>query len=706
MKPLPRTAIPRSLWLDISTRARSRRAALELNFAEMAELVGVTGPTIARWESGDLPDSMRTTKLEAWEAALQAPVGWLLSPEDKVLPDPIIILRVPIESTTRPGYVEIPADSGVGLGLRARTRRVNLGLSRARICELIGVSVATLVKWERDELPRTLRADRLLAWENALLAPAGWLLSAQTADLPLPETGRLRVVITAETFADAIREIALVALHRGWDTALESIPLDTTKQRAVDLFSRRYGVSGPHGTTLTELAAPHGITRERVRQIVETMIERSARYEFVVPILESLRQACVPFLPCPAAMLTEKVRPLLGSQLTIEDACSFANDLLGTRIVRLSDAVTAGVGPRIERIACGLNNDDVVPIDSVKAMRSAAYAMIRSCGVAHMATVAGTVALEGPEDPSHVRALMSVEGFEWLDADKSWFWFGPETPSRNILLHVIRKVFSVARERVDISDLMAALIRYRNLTAKAEFERDRSLMLIPPVHIARAVLERIDWLEVVQHDDYRATKKLNPAEELAETEQRLVAELEKCGGVASRHELRTALPDVKLIIFSVSLSNTPTIRLVCRGIYALVGWPLNPTAFARAVSPSMANRIDVRLDPNGTVSFPWVLTEFAAESKACLVPAAGVPHIPAGPYCVADSDLTVDCVNRSSGATVINRLVQVMLAQGYDVGDVIRITIYTANRTIVLAADDVTNAESDGQQVIAEANGE
>ncbi|CAN0521346.1 unnamed protein product, partial [Scytosiphon promiscuus] len=190
----------------------------------------------------------------------------------------------------------------------------------------------------------------------------------------------------------------------------ESIPLDTTKQRAVDLFSRRYGVSGPHGTTLTELAAPHGITRERVRQIVETMIERSARYEFVVPILESLRQACVPFLPCPAAMLTEKVRPLLGSQLTIEDACSFANDLLGTRIVRLSDAVTAGVGPRIERIACGLNNDDVVPIDSVKAMRSAAYAMIRSCGVAHMATVAGTVALEGPEDPSHVRALMSVEG--------------------------------------------------------------------------------------------------------------------------------------------------------------------------------------------------------------------------------------------------------------------------------------------------------
>ncbi|KWZ56308.1 hypothetical protein WS92_10675 [Burkholderia sp. MSMB1588] len=361
----------------------------------------------------------------------------------------------------------------------------------------------------------------------------------------------------------------------------------------------------------------------------------------------------------------------------------------------MSDPVMQPGGLRIDPWAYGPGQDDVAQVEDVKAVRSVAYAMIRSCGVAHLPTVAGEASLtHGLQGASLANMLQSVEGFEWLDADRLWFWFGPEKPSRNIILSVARKVFAVARERVDIDQLLAAIMRYRSRTATAEFDRDRSLMLIPPIHVARAVLERLTWLQVVQHDDYRASTPLNPREELSETELRLVAALEARDGAASRFELRSALADIKLITFSAALMTTPVVRLVSRGIYAITGRPLDPTAFARAASPreGTPNRIEVRRHPDGSLSFPYVITEFAAESKACLIPASAVPYVPAGEYRVRDSGSTADCVNRSSGATVLNRLIQEMLAQGYDSGDVVRITIHPATRIIELAPEDATMA--------------
>jgi len=317
--------------------------------------------------------------------------------------------------------------------------------------------------------------------------------------------------------------------------------------------------------------------------------------------------------------------------------------------------------------------------------------MIRSCGVAHLATIAGRAALNhGVENAAHAKVLMAIEGFEWLDSDKSWFWFGPDIPSRTIIASIARKVFSVARKNLDVTDLMAAVMRYRNLAAFTDFERDRSLMIIPPVHVTRALLERLDWLEAVQHDDFRAKVAINRAEELSETELRLVSELEQLGGVANRFELRTAMPDFKKVTFDHAMGSSPVVRLICRGVYGLIGWPVNPEAFARAIAQRDAalNHVDVIRTADGSVSYPFLLTEFAVDSKVCLVPADGVRLIPVGTYRVSETGVTVDCVSRSSGATVINRLVQQMLALGYDAGDIVNISISPQTWTITLSSAD------------------
>lgn len=663
----------------------------------MAALVEVTPPTIARWESGDLPDSMRSTRIDAWETALQAPAGWLLSPDGKILPDPAPIEAPPTSLTrsVQSDRVLIPTETSQALGMRARTRRRNLGLSRAHISERAGISVQSLIKWEKGELPRSIHKNRLLAWENALALPSGWLLMPDGDEPVIPAPRQQPVTIVANSVADAIRMVAICLATRGRNLAFPDRPVEVGAQRDAELFARRYGIYGPDATTLAELAAPTGITRERVRQIIETLTERSAQFEFDIPVLDSLQLACSAYLPCSVSVLNSEMRTHLGEHLRLEDACLFANDLLGKRIVRMSDPVNHPGGARVDSWAYASEQDDVVQIHDIKVVRSVAYSMIRSCGAAHLPTVAGAASLtHGLEGANLANMLQSVDGFEWLDTDRTWFWFGPEKPGRNIILSVARKVFAVARERVDIDQLLAAIMRYRSRTATSEFDRDRSMMLIPPIHIARAILERLAWVQVVQHDDYRARTPVNLEEELSETELRLITALEARDGTASRFELRSALADIKLITFSAALMTTPVVRLVSRGVYAITGRPLDPIAFARATSPheGTPHRIEVRRNPDGSLSFPYVITEFAAESKACLIPASAVPHVPAGEYSVRNSTSTADCVNRSSGATVLNRLVQEMLAQGYDSGDVVRITIHPTARIIELSPEDITTA--------------
>ncbi|WP_367315532.1 helix-turn-helix domain-containing protein [Burkholderia gladioli] len=693
MKTEPRTYIPRPVAPDLAARARVRREALRKSISEMAALVNVTSPTIARWESGDLPDSMTATRVAAWEAALQVPAGWLLSPDGKPLSDSVVTEspHVPFTDSVQSDRVPIPVAAGRALCLRARARRRQLGLSRAEVGERAGISVPTLLKWEKGGLPRLIHRDRLYAWETALALPTGWLLAPDGEEPPVYVPDRQKVVIVANTVSDAIRKVAICLATRGRNLAFPDQLIEAGAKRDADLFACRYGVNGEGGTTLNELAAPLGISRERVRQIIEKLIEQSARFEFDIPVLDTLQHVCALHLPCPVSLLNNKVHTQLGENLTLEGACAFANDLLGKRIVRMSEPVSQPGGLRIDSWAYGPSENDIVRVEDVKAIRSISYAMIRSCGVAHLPTVAGTASLtQGRECPSLANMLQLVEGFEWLDADRSWFWFGPEKPGHNIILSVARKVFAVARERVDIADLLAAIMRFRTRTATAEFDRGRTLMLIPPIHVARAVLERLPWLHVVQYDDYRASTPLDPTMELSETELRLVTALEARDGVASRFELRVALHDIKLITFSAALMTTPVVRLVSHGIYAITGRPIDPTAFARATSPreGMPNRIEVRRQSDGSVSFPYIITEFAVESKVCLIPAAAVPHVPVGEYLVRNSASTADCVNRSSGSTVLNRLVQAMLAQGYDSGDVVRVIIHPESRIIEFAQGD------------------
>ena len=71
--------IPRSDAWRIAQRLSERRKALGWTQAELAAGAGVAQSTLVHWERGRWPDTIAAAMVNALDAALQAPQGWLLS---------------------------------------------------------------------------------------------------------------------------------------------------------------------------------------------------------------------------------------------------------------------------------------------------------------------------------------------------------------------------------------------------------------------------------------------------------------------------------------------------------------------------------------------------------------------------------------------------------------------------------------------------
>ncbi|WP_430233551.1 helix-turn-helix domain-containing protein [Paraburkholderia tropica] len=71
-------------------------------------------------------------------------------------------------------------------GIRARTRREELNLSREEMATLSGISHSVLSRGETKGIPSYLSNHERQAWERALNVPAGWLFELDEAAVPAP----------------------------------------------------------------------------------------------------------------------------------------------------------------------------------------------------------------------------------------------------------------------------------------------------------------------------------------------------------------------------------------------------------------------------------------------------------------------------------------------------------------------------------------
>lgn len=643
-------------FISTAVRLRERREAVGLTPTQVAERLGVDKARYRYWEKvfGPLPQRQYGGALAR---ILAVETDWLCSG---------------VGDVSQP----LPRDYE-SLGQRAATRRRALKLSKAKAAEAIGVSNLTLSKWE-ESLPAKYRGEKERLWEDALQVPSGWLRDPEMTT-PEPYSSRVSLDLTSVAPASVADDILAVGVwltrtsERSRTVRLEELS-EAERRRAV-MFADRYGVSGPDNAILQIIGNRFGLTRERVRQVVDVMTARARGVAFVLPRLLKLREVAASSASMSVSEFETTHRALLGPLLSLGDADGFAREILGFSVSAMTERSYWQTGNALQPMLGGEGG-----LGTAVAVRDASRRMIRSCGAAHVMFVTGMVseALGTAASVRDVRqALAAIEGMEWLTEDEDWYWFGMDT-AKNRVMEVARKALSVAGRRLDIEDLQQAVCRSRRLLYE---DRTPPPAVEVPKHVLREIFARVPWLSVVQFDDFVLTESV-PVEETLNGSELAVAEtIRRHGGAVARQILNKEF--VLSGIFSgpnlqIVLAGSPIIRPLGFGIYGLRGVPVSEKAFAAAMAGVGGGASPPSPDTDGWHEFEITITDFKLRRGLVDFPSRVVRAIPAGEYRaegLVKGNFVVGGV--PSAPHRVTRFVPLLRKAGVRPADVLRVRIHS-----------------------------
>lgn len=582
------------------------------------------------------------------------------------------------------------------LGQRAKMRRRENGQSSVEIALAIEMKPATLRLWE-IRLPRKPKKELEDALEDALLVPRGWLRNAQMHPV-VSEVGKFEPSMidiskcNCETVADEIRCIgAWLSRNASRKRTCRIEELSEVEARRTRMFAERYGVSGE--ATLQTVGDQHGLTRERIRQVVEKMTDRLNGITFNTSCFIKLKNLVQDSEPIALTKFNEKHQKLLGEKLSLEDADKFAREILGIGIATISERSMWQSGNAIKRMVLSIQDEE----DGLTlSVRDAARRMIRSCGAAQIMYVTGMVseAMNKPVSVTDVRqSIQSIEGMEWIVEDDGWFWFGLDTVN-NRAIEIARKVLAIADKRMDVEEIQQAICRSRQRrTSYNENRHNRPPMVELPRHILCDVLSHIPWLTVVQYDDFVLNEKVKPEDVLSQTELALYGFMKIHGGVASRNMMYEELIGkqnlMSVINLQVLLANSPIIRQYEPRIFILRGWEVTPEELQKVKSLSYENgSTPLKLDQKGWVEFELNMTPARLRDLLMDLPSAAMAVVPHGQYNFEGVVNGMFGIGASSTGNAPKRFNREFVRHLQDAGvkdtDVLRLRVHPESRHIIV----------------------
>ncbi|WP_239483211.1 helix-turn-helix transcriptional regulator [Burkholderia sp. MS455] len=466
-----------------------------------------------------------------------------------------------------PLRVRMPLEWLRECGTRAMRRRETLGLTIVEVAENIGVSAASLMRWERGHLPQQLCGNVLTQWERCLDLSQGELMPPGIQPfqsiLSVPSKR-----IDGQTVADVIWGVAHYLVSNGCGAAERR-----WARRDAEIFARRFGVCGHANSTLAMIGIHVGLTRERVRQILHQMLLRARRCHFDIPAIVALRETCLSFVPDTLETLDLALKPSLGAMLSLVDAHRFARDILADPFLRISKPTNASQGSLV--MALRSSQGDLA--STGQAVSRQIQRMIRTAGAVHMPTMMTQLHSECASEVAVLRKRIELtKGFEWLDAAHEWFWIREASGCTNMAVLVAEKMFAVAVMPLSGEDVLRGMRRYAKKSAWRLRHYQFGTRTLPPVSIIEAVLARLPWLHRMQHNRYQAKEPCDLLQSLSATERKIWEVSRDRGGVAGRAELVNWLVSeghVRFDAIAATMTTTPILAHVTRGVYALCGWP-------------------------------------------------------------------------------------------------------------------------------------
>lgn len=653
---------------EIAARIRSRRQQLGLTSVEVANKIGVPSPRYRSWEI-QLGPATENQYLDALARVLTVDPDWLshgtgvapIPPEENELP-----LAADIE------HLLLTIEERKILAKRAYERRLSLKLDRQEVALRIGIPTHGLKNWE-FKLPQKRQNNFEVAWEAVLGVPEGWLrMPEMAAPPPTKDVLTQTISVKADSVAGEIRMAASWLCRSSFAKRTADFhELFPSEQRLADIFALRYGVDGEANTTLRVIGERYGLTRERIRQIVEKMADRSNRLALKTPFIDRLTHEIKQHLPATVESLDHTFRDLLGESLSIESVNRFCREILGRNIVAMTDRpadMTLSWSPTV----IDPENHNA---DRIRVIRDTSMRMIRSCGAAQLFFVAGAAGeiLGSGVLPSDVeRDCRMIPGFEWLCEKDGWFWYGEAKENR--LISVAIKILAAAGQRVDAEEILAGFVRSRR--GYYEPDKARPYFIEPPLQVVVEVLCRTKGVKKIQYDDFYLEPAIPAETVLSESEAAVYRLMSANGNIASRHTLNAQLVEngqVKFMALQVSLNNSPIYRHIDRGVFALRGAPLSASSLKDAqesVGGEAAKTIPMsERDQTGYFHVDCELSEYMVKNRFWAVPSKMARLMTDGEYALEGFEEPVVFTRGPTGNNRLKRFLAKAISMGLKAGD-------------------------------------
>ncbi|MDO8370807.1 MAG: hypothetical protein Q7K57_17990 [Burkholderiaceae bacterium] len=417
---------------------------------------------------------------------------------------------------------------------------------------------------------RDVRFGWALLRINGLMSLHGQSLAALTAEVTERQDSRL--ALSWRWLLQALARAQAMTVAEECAALMDAlVPRADGAGFVSSILGPRYGLGGTE-TTLQAAGEAAGMTRERIRQLqasFEARIEQGEVYapclSQMVTLLESLRAASM-----------ESVSELLGGSLgdqSVAGALAFAASLGLVAKGRIFEVTVAGPG----RLEAGGWTTKLTETQIPAILRSA-RSMTSRIGAFHLTAVTGDVA-DGTNSvvtSDEVKAVLDGCGqCVWLDDEIGWGTISG-VGDFPVLVEVRRMLAIAYPLSLDITEIFAGLTQCRRQSLNRSPAAARFGGGMPPPWIVRKLLElQVDEFEVVQYDNFRLRKYINPMSLLeGDSEKRIFEGLRKLGGVASWRQLSNAMVATRLvnpITFAVYLKTCSYIYQPAYGIYAFRG---------------------------------------------------------------------------------------------------------------------------------------
>lgn len=667
---------------EVAARIRQMREKNGLTLAQVAKSLNVNIPCYTAWEKqfGTASERKHLYKLVDFYRVSEEWFSYGIANES----DPNFKISRDF-SANKLSFI-----SREKLAERAKIRRIEIGISANDLAILIGTKLSKVHVWE-SVIPLTLSDPIAKLWEQSIYVPEGWLRDINIKTPVYDPSVLNNINLTSNipsTISEEIRTIGCwLSISKINKRTSDIKLLNDLQKRTVDIFSERYGVKGEANSILQIIGDKYGITRERVRQITEKMVNQTFNLKVDTPCIDQLISDINNHLPDTIQALDDRYRNLLGEDLSIVSVDRFSREVLGKKILAFTDN-PADMASSWSLIAISADSHDP---EIFKMIREASHRMIRACGAANIYYVLGDAIKclgRGISMEDTIKACRLIPGFEWLLEDDGWYWFGYNVPLENKVFVTTRKILSVAGRKVDVEDLLHGLIRNRR-EKYGDAILTRVPCIEPPMSALIAIFKRTPWLKTVQSDDFISLETILPEDCLSGAELKVYEFLKTNKGVASRHSITKELvtkEGMNIITLALVLDSSPIIARLDTGIFALRGRQINHAALQNALNTVWGQgAYDVSIEPDidGLITYETVITQYSIDTRMFSVPNVFGRYFNDGDeFTVKGFDSPVTFKKYENGTCRLNNLLNKIIDMKIKINDSIQLKINKSRKEI------------------------